>query len=716
MPKGLEARRVGVRHFFYALLSGVVSLTVLNCNATPLPPRFSGNVYTSDFTVGQADVMWPLAGDTQHNLYVDPALGYGSDNQGYADLGLGYRWIKNGAVILGVYLFGGYSKIDNNARLWVANPGIEALSSRWDTHLNGYLVMGDRNVNGGVFNVSSFNGRSQIVSSLKMVQTNGPGADIKLAYQLFFQTPLKAFLGSYFFAPTQGKVWGGTTGLEYWPTSYLKVFAAYNYDNLQHNTGAVGLGIELGGTHVHRSDPTLEERITDPVDRYLAELGHGAKIPSRNTYQTISQEVTMNNSLVFFSQTGTPNNGGIGLTLANCTFENPCGPTDLTDAGAATLATLIPNTVMYFNGGNYNALDVPGGTNPVTLQAGQTIASRTADYSQAATGDACSIFNGAFILPGNNTLENIMLASTPDTITGNGIQIHGSSNVITGSQIGAPTNAFNTSVFIGAGSVLLQGGELNARGDSASALLAAGNAVVKLASTSVSVEGGNVDVGGVVLLDTSTANISDTVFNIKSTNAPISADLALFGVAVTNSTNATLVNSQINLSANTQNKIIGLLAQDNASLASSNVTVQLTNSGTGIPLGLQTLGNASATIVNTQLTVNGSVANGLLSKNASSVALVDSTISVTGVGTLAGIAADDLSSVTATNPTIAVVNQTPDPVVALQATGTGSSIVVTHGVIISTGPAAEIAATSGTSIIQINASSCVLNGVPVACS
>ncbi|MGC1854691.1 MAG: hypothetical protein WA659_04885 [Candidatus Aquirickettsiella sp.] len=701
-------------HFFYVLLSSIVTLTALNCNATPPPPRFSGNVYASDYTVGQADVMLPLAGDTQHNLYVDPALGYGSDNQGYADLGLGYRWIKNRAVILGVYLFGGYSKIDNNARLWVANPGIEALGSRWDTHLNGYFVMGDRNVNGGVSNVSSFSGRSQIISSVQMVQTDGPGADIKLAYQLFPQTSLKAFIGSYFFAPTQDNVWGGTTGLEYWPTSYLKVFAAYNYDNLQHNTGAVGLGIELGGTHVHRSDPTLEERITDPVDRYLAELGHGAKIPSRKTYQTLSQELA-GNSLVFFSQTGTPNNGGIGLTLDNCTFENPCGPTDLTDTGAATLAALIPNTVMYFNGGNYNALDVPGGTNPVTLQTGQTLSSRTADYSQAATGALRSIFNGALILPGDNTLENIILASTPATIAGNGVQMDGGSNIITVSQIGTPTNAFNTSVFIDAGSVLLQGSELNARGDSALAVLAAGSSLVKLASATVSVAGGNDDIGGAELLDTSTAHINDTVFNIESTNAPISDNLALFGVALTNGTNATVVNSKINLSATTQNQVVGLLAEDNASLAANQVTMQLNNNGTGIPSGLQTLDNATATIENTQVSVNGNIAIGLLSKNVSSVALVNTAISVTGIGSLAGISADDFASITATSPIIAVANQTPNPVSALQAIGNGSKIVVNNGVIISTGPAAAIAAVAGASVIQIHASTCVLNGAPIAC-
>ncbi|MEN9449387.1 MAG: hypothetical protein RJA83_1, partial [Pseudomonadota bacterium] len=48
--------------------------------------------------------MVSLDGDEQHNLYVDPQGAYGSDQQWYGDLGLGYRWINNDAAILGAYL------------------------------------------------------------------------------------------------------------------------------------------------------------------------------------------------------------------------------------------------------------------------------------------------------------------------------------------------------------------------------------------------------------------------------------------------------------------------------------------------------------------------------------------------------------------------------------------------------------------------------------
>jgi hypothetical protein len=411
----------------------------------PLPPRISANGYISDYTVGQADLMLPIQGDASHNLYIDPSIAYATDKQGYADLGLGYRWIRNNAAILGVYLFGGYSRIENYARLWVINPGIEALGRRWDARLNGYFPMGDRNYALGNLMRYRFTGHSEFIDSFPVSQHVGDGADVKLGYQLFPGIPLKGYLGSYVFAPAQtGSIWGGATGLEYWVSSNLKVFAGYTYDNLRHSTGALGLGVEFGGTHVHRSDPCLGERITDPVERYLGKLGLGSGIPSRiDTQLTPGASKLLFNNIAFFSPTGGPNNGGGNLTLANCTFENPCGPTDLTNASAITLASLLPNTMLYFNGGAYNALDVPGGTNAVTLQPGQSVFSRTPDYTQPATGAGRSIFNGAFTLSNNDSLNNIILLPTAATAPFTGVITSNAANfLITDSQIGSSTATF----------------------------------------------------------------------------------------------------------------------------------------------------------------------------------------------------------------------------------------------------------------------------------
>lgn len=428
----------------------------------PLPPRFSANALASDYTVGQLDLLLPLNANSGHNLYIDPTLAYGSDNQGYADLGLGYRWIHNEAAVLGGYVFGGYSRIDNNARLWVANPGVEAFGSRWDAHLNGYWVGGNRNQSASnFFGPVFFSGHSAFILPYEQQQHAGSGGDVQLGYQVFPQSSLKAYVGSYFFAPPQvSNIWGGAAGLEYWLDSYLKVVASYTYDNVRHNTAALGLGVEFGGTHTHHSNPALTERLTDPVERYLSELGRGSAIPSRTntrrqrmTITTASGEqvevpippIPIWTDIAFFSQSGLPDNGGMDLTLQNCTSQDPCGPSDFSQTGIDTLNSLLQGTTMYFNGGDYPALN-SAGTGAITLHAGQSVHSRTDDYRQAATDADRSRFHGAFVLTGSNTLENIILLPTT-TVNERGISATNANNLlVTGSQIGSESNSFQPAI------------------------------------------------------------------------------------------------------------------------------------------------------------------------------------------------------------------------------------------------------------------------------
>jgi len=452
------------RFFVYAffILTGVSLLSGVAEAGLPLPPRISANGYASNqYAVAQVDAMLPMLADGAHNFYLDPSISYSKNKQGYADLGLGYRWIGNSAAILGVYLFGGYDRIDNNARLWVINPGVEVLGSRWDAHANAYIPLGDRNFDLGPANSAAppivvpgdiaFSGHSEFATLLvqQMVfQHAGDGGDIKLAYQLFPRIPLKGYLGTYFFFPTQvNNILGGAAGLEYWVNSNVKAFLSYTYDNLQHNTGALGIGIEFGGTHVRRSDPSVAERITDPTERYLATLGRGSGIPSRKDIEGLFTPVyqLLFNNIAFFSQTGGPNDGGLGLTIANCTYENPCGPTDLTNAGATTLAALLPNTKMYFNGGTYAALNAPGGSNGVTLQPGQSVSSLTSNYTLPATGIGRSTFSGAFILNNNDALHNVIVLPAPSLIgpTTGVTTVNNTTNFsIIGSQIGSAANPY----------------------------------------------------------------------------------------------------------------------------------------------------------------------------------------------------------------------------------------------------------------------------------
>lgn len=422
-----------------------------------LLPRFSANASTGVYTVGQADLMISLDGDRQHNLYVNPQGAYGSDQQWYGDVGLGYRWIKNEAAILGWYLFAGHTRVENSSGFWITNPGLEVMGRRWDARINAYIPVAGRSNELGNINLNTvsepfFTGHTQAILSefniANGIQQVGNGADARVGYQLFRSVPLKGYLGAYFFGIANAdKVRGGAAGLEYWFDDNIRVFTNYSYDNYQHSNVIGGIGISFGGVrNGHTADPSLAERLTDPVKRYLANLGHGSGIPSKTLLFGLGRGSSLqviSDSIAFFSQTGTPNNGGGSLTLANCTFENPCGPTDFSQTGVNTLNNLLPNTRMYFNGGNYFANI---GTNPLPLNNGQSIHSRTTDYSAPATGTDRSTFGGGFVLAGNNLLENIILIPFLGGVPSTGVTINGSNNQIRGSDIGNMNNRYNNGI------------------------------------------------------------------------------------------------------------------------------------------------------------------------------------------------------------------------------------------------------------------------------
>jgi hypothetical protein len=256
-----------------------------------LPPRLSVDANAGgSATVGQADLLLSLKGDERRNLYLDPQAAYGTDEQWYADLGLGYRWIQNDAAILGGYVFASRSQVANQSSFWIANPGVEAMGSRWDARINGYIPVGGRSDDLGIvqFNQSSrfvFSGHTErrVTTYLTGDETQqiGDGVDAKVGYQVFRNVPLKAYLGAYFFNISNAdNVRGGAAGVEYWFDQHVKAFVNYTYDNLQYNTVVGGLAVSFGGVDEARADPSLSERLTDPVERYLANLGHGSGIPS----------------------------------------------------------------------------------------------------------------------------------------------------------------------------------------------------------------------------------------------------------------------------------------------------------------------------------------------------------------------------------------------------------------------------------------------------
>lgn len=545
--------------WLFILLMGLYTAKGL---ANSLAPRFSANAYTGVYTIGSADLMLSLDGDQIHNLYVNPQATYGTDQQWLVDLGLGYRWIINDAAILGWYTFAGRTRVNNNSDFWIANPGVEVLGRRYDAHLNAYIPVAGRsheiNYQYQLNSISEpfFTGHSEIINNAfdlaNEIERIGNGADAMVAYQPFRQVPLKAYVGAYFFyIPGSTHLRGAIAGFQYWFDQNLKLFSNYSVDNYQHSKLIAGLGVSFGGVRKHTADPSLPERLTDPVERYLAHWGHGSGIPSRTLFFLEGQGTSVqliSNNIAFFSQNGSPNNGGMNLNLTHCTFENPCAPSDFSQTGVNTLNTLLPNTTMFFNGGNYPALN-SAGTGAISLNPGQSVASRSTDYTESVTGVDRSVFNGAFILNSNNTLNDIILLPTSNTAAGNAINATNAENVnINGSQIGSAANpSLNTALFLSASQFSLNN----------SNVFASRRIIRAQANSSLTIQ-------------SSQLNVTRTVGG------------AITGISITGQSSGDMENSQLNVSGLGNAFAINVLSNSQFNITNSNISVASTGANSTV--------------------------------------------------------------------------------------------------------------------------------------
>jgi hypothetical protein len=658
------------RLYFFIKLASLFFSTLAHANY-PLPPRFSANAYASDYTIGNADLLIPINSNyCTHNLYIDPMAEYGSDNQGYVDLGLGYRWIQNKAAILGGYLFAGRDRVDNNAHLWVFSPGIEALGSRWDAHLNAYIVGGARNKTIGAFLGSELgfdtvhvSGHTRYDTLFALTQHTGHGADIQVAYQLFPESSLKGYLGSYFFAPSHASnIWGGAAGLEYWLHENVKVFAAYNYDNLRHSTGALGLGVEFGGARIHRSDPYLEERLTDPVKRYVAELGHGS-IPSRKKLQPAlgtglngTAIIPIQTNIAFFSVTAPTVTGA--LTLANCTAENPCGAGNLAQADIDLLNTLLPDTIMTLGPGDYIA--DPSRNNVIELHPGQSLIGNNEDHTGFPLPDHMVVIHGEIQADGNNIIEEIELVPTPITEMEDGIFVPDSPNV------------------------MLIRDTLGIEGDPLwRPVHETGNASVTITDTDMFSQD-----TGVLLEGTSKATIIRNTINVHTvTNIPAN------GIYSTADTSIVVDDSRINCSGTTP--------------------IPVTSAGIS--------GSPNVTITNSQLNANGSNGSGIVAGGVATFSITSTSINVQGTGNLFGIQALTLAAtggVSASGVDITVSNtatSTTDNSASIFVAGHNSPITIDGASLLAEGPNAAIRSSETSELAKITITNAVCSPASPDC-
>lgn len=212
-------------------------------------------------------------------------------------------------------------------------------------------------------------------------------------------------------------------------------------------------------------------------------------------------------------------------------------PTDFTQKSVTTLGGLLPNTQIYFNEGKNK-----NNSGPITLDPAQSLQSRTADFSQPATGVARTITIGTITLPGNNTLENIILI--PSAGTTDGIIISGANNVITGSQIGSSNNPYSLGVRdLGSTNTLINNSSIFA---SSRGYLGGGNTIT-IENSAINVNVLPSGVGEGISFSSPFSDLTVNNTQIVVNNASVSSDT--FGIFVPPSNTVTVNNSSVSVTS-----------------------------------------------------------------------------------------------------------------------------------------------------------------------
>lgn len=389
---------------------------------SPLLPRVSVTGMVGNTLFGEADVMFPIAGNANELFYTDiqGKLGQGknqNDTAWMSSMGTGYRRIINNYNLLGAYLFVEGDQTQQHNRFLLLNPGIEKLGVNWDFRVNGYFPIGTKKKftysafgdQIGISNAVQFQGHQQFGRIFNFYEEIGSGGDAEFGHHFANLHQLALYGGGYSFNMQDHSNIHGIEGrIEYPLNPYLTILVSDTYDNEAHNTIAAGLRLSMGGV---RSCPAnIYSKILDPIQRNLGALSQGNGIPSVQVRR--KGPITLERDNIWFF---TQNKGAIfDLTqgTSGCgTFENPCLGDQFTQNTIDTIDGIAKNANFYFNGGNYPLLTSKnsGDSGQVALNAGQNIFGRTADYTLPAQGNARSSFIGRFNLKGNNHIDSIQL-------------------------------------------------------------------------------------------------------------------------------------------------------------------------------------------------------------------------------------------------------------------------------------------------------------------
>ncbi len=632
----------------------------------PYVGRMIGSAAITSTAIFDGDGMLPIYGNADHFLYTDFEGGGATNSTYLVSPGGGVRWVNNNHLF-GAYLFGDYQQTDYVQHFWVANPGIELMTPRWEFHLNGYFPTEKEKQTGGQDFADNFGQTGNVIFSGHTESDNlvipyamvGNGVDTAVGYSLPFRhLRARALLGGYFYStPSEVSNITGITGTVELPLSRrTDLTVSDSYDNINHNIASVGLSLTLGGeSNLLTND--VHTRLLDPMDRHIGIIETGAgTYAQQGLVDTGSGEQQQYGNVWFF----TPGDASNASNTVTCgTYENPCvGLTQekINEAGV--------NSRLYLASGDYN---------PATLGQGftfnnnnQSIWGRTSDYKSAAQGSARPVFEDSLFLNGNNMVVSDVFVVGNSSVTNAppnymGIENSGNNNEIDNSSVTVDKNTISSITLVGiynaAGSLIVNNSTINVTdtGDgSVIGIFDLGNDLIIEGGSNIvaSAEGngdstGIQDDGGILTVENYSSIVASAEGNGDSTGIQDDG-----GILTVENYSSIVASAEGSGSAKGIDQDGGILTVEDYSSVSA-------NSRNGYVWGIYNDGGSAATIKNHSSIIASSTTSsqqvyGISNRDGSVAVEGYSTVSASGVGTdvrgidnLGSLEIKDNSSITA---------------------------------------------------------------------
>lgn len=371
---------------------------------------------------GFVDVLTPVWGLTDSMFFTDGFAMLGRENRNLFSIGTGYRQISkilNNSGIFGIFGFGDWYQSEYKQHVWVANPGMEWFTSKYELRAQGYFPLSNKRQafssttaseiplfhlnDSGRGNIHSRAvGNTLIDAPVFLTQDYGNGFEAEGGVHLPWLNGGWLRGGVYgFYYDTAKDIHGAVASLQMFINRNASIVLQNNYDNQNKNKFSLGLIMSFGGDDLSRPQ-ILENRMQEPIRRHIARQSYGAVMPTRLNYQLAGDPIVFDN-VFFFSQNGTPAPAMVGI--GSCTAQNPCSTPN---QATVDQISAIPSAYFVFASGTYNLTPQTNPflvTNFLKFYDGQTVLGRSADYRSKVSGNDRPLVNGTLFWGDNSVME-----------------------------------------------------------------------------------------------------------------------------------------------------------------------------------------------------------------------------------------------------------------------------------------------------------------------